>query len=54
MGEAGDGLFSAEMRSRAAAMAACDEDRNDMVTWFGNHASVSATLSALVPQIHTR
>jgi hypothetical protein len=40
------------MRLRAAAIAACDEERKFIVTWSGNHDSVSTTRSALVP--HTQ
>jgi hypothetical protein len=54
MGEAGDGLFRAELRSQVAAMAACDADRNGMSIWSGNHASVYAMHSVLVPHINTR
>jgi hypothetical protein len=54
IGDAGVGLLSDEARSRAAAIAAWEEERNGMVTCCGNHASVSATRSAFVTHTQTR
>jgi hypothetical protein len=48
---AGDGLLSAWMRLRAAAVARSVEDAVGIETWEGNHARVSTTLSALVSVI---
>jgi hypothetical protein len=42
------------MRLRAAAISDCDEERKLTVTWSGNHDSVSATCSALVPHTQMR
>jgi hypothetical protein len=53
IGDANEGLLSACMRSRAAAMVASLDDVNGLVTWVGNHANVSSIRSALVPYIHT-
>jgi hypothetical protein len=52
--DAGVGLLSAATRSRAAAIAAWEEERNAMVTYFGNHASLSATRSAYVAHTQTQ
>jgi hypothetical protein len=50
----GDGLFSVAVILWMEAMAACGEERKIIATWSRNHASVSTTHAALVPQIHTR
>jgi hypothetical protein len=53
LGDAGVGLLSAEMRSRAAAIAAWKEERNGMVICCENHSSVSATRYAFVAHTQT-
>ena len=53
-GDAGDGWRRMFVKSCAAAMARSPVDGIGMTTFVGNHASVSAILSARVDRIHTR
>jgi hypothetical protein len=53
IGDAGAGLLSAATRSRAAAIAAWEEERKGMIICCGNNASVSSIHSAFVAHTHT-